>query len=235
MVAKAPYGCFSDHAARRPGGQGRETSRDPSAQKRHGRSAALVIPIADARHVGQRVPREDLDRAGHERRVVLAQLDPQRLGELARAVGQPGRRTAPRAHQLLTPQRLQGADQDRRAHALGLADRVQQRVDAVGAVDVRDPGRTEEDVGARRQTHVGMARRLAEVIGLGLHDPAGGVAVHDHAAQQGRVPPRAPAGRRRTPLGRRVQRGPGVGELLAHPRQRRPALALLGLEPRPLG
>ena len=29
----------------RPGGQGRETSREPSAQKRHGSSAAFVIPI----------------------------------------------------------------------------------------------------------------------------------------------------------------------------------------------
>ena len=54
---------------------------------------------------------------------------------------------APRrdAHHLEPAQRLQRADQDGRADALRLADGVQQRVDAVGAVDVGRPGRPVQD------------------------------------------------------------------------------------------
>ena len=43
--------------ARRPGGQGRETSREPKAQKRHGRSAAFVIPIRGPVTYGSGEPR----------------------------------------------------------------------------------------------------------------------------------------------------------------------------------
>ena len=50
---------FSGQTARRPGGQGRETSREPSAQKRHGSSAAFVIPIRGPGHVRQRRALED--------------------------------------------------------------------------------------------------------------------------------------------------------------------------------
>ena len=235
VPATAPYRRVTGQRRPEPGGQGRETSRDPSAQKRHGSSAALVIPIRGPGHVRQRLARQDPDGPGHQRRVVLAQLDPQRLGELPRAVGR-ARRTAARAHQLLAPQRLQRADQHRRAHALGLADRVR------AARGCRRSGRRRPCPGgpcrtcrARRHADVGVARRLGEVVGLGLDDHARAVAVPDHAAQQGRrhLEHRPVVEGRR--LGRRVQRRPGVGQLLAHPRQRRPALALLGLEPRPLG
>ena len=70
-------------------GRGRETLREPGTQKRHGRSAALVIPI--------RVPttgstssqpgggRLDRDRAAVEVGAVEVELDPERLRELARA------------------------------------------------------------------------------------------------------------------------------------------------------
>ena len=57
---------------------------------------------------------------------------------------------APLAHRLDALERLQRADQHRGADALGLADRVEQRVDAVGAVDVGARRRPEQDVRARR-------------------------------------------------------------------------------------
>ena len=43
---------------------------------------------------------------------------------------------AARAHEVEALERLERADQHGGAHALGLRDGVQQRVDAVGAVDV---------------------------------------------------------------------------------------------------
>ena len=119
-----------------PGGQGRETSREPTAQKRHGSSAALVIPIRAPVTYGSGSPA--WIRIGPSTSDVLfsRELDPERLGELARAVGQLAR--VPRRARISSSpaQRLQRADQHGRAHALRLADRVQQRVDAVGAVDV---------------------------------------------------------------------------------------------------
>ena len=51
---------------------------------------------------------------------------------------------AARAHLLDAVERLERADQHRRADPLGLDDRVEQRVDAVGAVDVGDAGRPEQ-------------------------------------------------------------------------------------------
>ena len=74
---------------------------------------------------------------------VEVELDVERLGELARAVAEVLARGAPRRSRIaLEPvERLQRADQHRGADALGLADRVEQRVDAVGAVDVGAAGR----------------------------------------------------------------------------------------------
>ena len=90
------------------------------------------------------------------------------------------------AHLLEALQRLQRADQDGRADVLRLADRVQQSVDPVGAVDVGGAGRAVQDRSARRQPHVGVAGRLAVVVGLGFDDPAGAALERDDAAEQGR-------------------------------------------------
>ena len=179
-----------------PGGQGRETSREPIAQKRHGSSAALVIPIRGPVTYGRRA-REDPDRAVDQRRVVLGQLDPQRLRQLARAVGQ-RRRAAALAHHPDPLERLQRTDQHRRAHALGLTDRVHQRVDAVGAVHVgRARAVRSSTRGARRQADVRVARRLGEVVRLGLDD-------HARASRRARRRTRAGRARRPAPGGRRT-------------------------------
>ena len=136
-------------------------------------------------------------------------------------------------------ERLERADQDRRADPLRLADRVDERVDAVGAVDVGRAGRAEEHVRARRQPDVGVAGGLGLVVGLGLHDHARRVArgaamqptrsraTSTHRAAR-RTSRRAAASRR----GLAVQLRAGVGELLAHARERRAALGHLGLQPR---
>ena len=127
-----------------------------------------------------------------------------------------------------------------------LADRVQQRVDAVGAVDVRPARRAEEDVRARRDADVGVAGRLGVVVGLGLddharrravaHDAAEHVAgdLHDGTARRTAGPDGLNAIPRLTGLAL-IQFRARVRQLLAHAVQRRPALGDLALQPRALG
>src|SRR4051794_15415473 len=89
-----------------------------------------LAPDADAR--------ADQDRASRQRRAVLVEANAQRLRELARpraevAVARWALRDEPTAfaHQLETRQRRQRTDQHPGADAVGLADRVEHRVDAV--------------------------------------------------------------------------------------------------------
>ena len=112
-----------------------------------------------------------------------------------------------------------------------LADGVQQRVDAVGAVDVGDAraARTAARC-ARVSPDVGVAGGLGVVVGLGLDDHARGVAVAHDAADEVAARPRAPGGRRTATVD--SQQRAGALELLADARQRRAALADLGLQPR---
>ena len=88
---------------RSPGGHGRETSREPSAQNRHGSSAALVIPIRGPVTYARPAGRRRIDATGPSTQVDVSfslEPDPQRLGELARAVAQSSRApAAARAHQ----------------------------------------------------------------------------------------------------------------------------------------
>ena len=94
-------------------------------------------------------------RTGPSTRLVPLQLeiDAERLRELARARSRdraPRSSAAPRAHQLEPVARLERADQHRRARRPRAShDRVEQRVDAVGAVDVGDARRPEQGAGAR--------------------------------------------------------------------------------------
>ena len=123
---------------------------------------------------------------GGEVGAVVLELDAECLGELAR----PGAQIAHRAHapaQLHegdAVERFQRADEDRRAHTLGLADRVEQGVDAVGPIHVGAPRWPEQRVGAGREADMGMAGGLGVVVGLGLDDHARALAVADHAADQ---------------------------------------------------
>ena len=216
--------------------------RLPRAQKRHGSSTALVIPMRVPTSRARRPAGcARLDRGSARRAATVplrSRLDAERLRELARAVAQVlvALDAAARAHQLDAVERLERADQHRGAHAHRLADGIEQRVDAVGAVDVGDAGRAEEGLGARRDADERVAGRLGVVVGLGLDDHAGWCRRGATTQPTGRGPPRAPGGRRTRAQGRssrqRVQRRAARGELLAHPRQRGPALADLRLEPR---
>ena len=76
------------------------------------------------------------------------------------------------------------ADENARADPRGLADRVQERVDAVGAVDVGRSRLAVQRLGARRQTRERVRGRLAFVVGLGLDDHTRRTPVLDGAADQ---------------------------------------------------
>ena len=128
-----------------PRGHGRETLRLPAAQKRHGSSTARVMPIRGADDERRRAPRPG---GGGP-----SAIGPPSSGVALRSrpmpsawVSLPGpeqrsvARSRPRRSRMRSRplERLERADQHRRADARGLDDDVQQRVDAVGAVDVGD-------------------------------------------------------------------------------------------------
>ena len=177
-------------AARSAAGHGRETLREPVAQKRQGSSAALVIPmrvpatISGASQPGGRGPA----RIGPRTRSVA--LSSRSMPSAC--VSFPGPEhscssacdAAPLAHGGDAGHRLERADQHRRARALGLAHRVDERMDAVGPVHVRRARAAEEHVRARGQADMGVARRLGLVVGLGLDDHAGAAPVRERAADQ---------------------------------------------------
>jgi hypothetical protein len=169
-------------------GRGRETCGLPARQKRHVHLVRRLQP--------RLARRANRDRPAREVAVVVQQPDRERHGELARARAEilAAVQPAALAHPPHPAQRLQRADQHRGAHALLLADRVQQRVDAVGAVDVGAAGAAEQRAGARGEPDVGVAGRLVLVVGLCLDDHAGGGAVFDDAADQipGHLQHRAP-------------------------------------------
>ena len=164
----------------------------PARQKRHGRSTALLIPMRvplwiscglcshDSRGgwivIGPRVRSQSLCSSPIASATVSLPGPEQSSSRLLHG--------ATLAHARDAAQRLQRADQHRGADALLLADGVQQRVDAVGAVDVGASGATEQRAGARGETDEGVAGRLVLVVGLGLNDHAGGGAVFDDAADQ---------------------------------------------------
>ena len=79
---------------------------------------------------------------------------------------------------------LERPDQDRGGVTLGLGDRVEQAVNAVGEVDVGPAGRAEEALVPRGAADVGVAGRVGDVVGLGLDDDAGGRADAQRAADQ---------------------------------------------------
>ena len=135
---------------------------------------------------GRRGSRGSDDDRISDRGPVQVQPDAERLGQLARSRAEVlgPLESPPRAHEVEALERLERADQNRRAHALLLADRVQQRMDAVGAVHVGVAGRTEQHARARGQPGVRVAGRLRLVVGLRLDYPPGGAAVREHAADE---------------------------------------------------
>ena len=140
----------------------------------------------DPRRAGAPLASQHLDRAVDQRAPVEREPDPERLGELAGPRAELALATHPAAgaHLVDAVERLERADQDRRPDALLLRNGVQERMHAVGEVDVGVAGRPEQRPRARREPGEGVAGRLLHVVALGLDDPPGGPAVADHAADQ---------------------------------------------------
>ena len=206
-------------ACPRPFGHGRQTEREPAAQNRHGSSAALVMPMrGPTSSSGDSQP----GRGGSIAIGPPSRSEPLRSSSMSSAwVSLPGpeqrssvRGTpAPLAHQLEPLERLQRADQHRGADALVLADGVEERVDAVGAVDVGARRRAEQDVRAGGEADVRVAGGLGLVVGLGLDDRA-------RPSRRGAGRSRRGRGRRRRRRARRtrgspVELGPRPLQLLA--------------------
>ena len=172
------------------GGHGRETQPLAASQKRHWSSTAFVMPIRGAdgdRRLGAGLARARSGSGPSWRLVPFEpERDRQRLRELARPRAEllAARTPATAPHQVQPLDRLERADQHGGPDALRLANGVQQRVDAVRAVDVRGPRRAEEVLGARGAAAEGVTGRLLLVVALGLDDAAGGAAVCDGAADQ---------------------------------------------------
>ena len=117
---------------------------------------------------------------------VQRQAHAERLRELARPRAEIalGHRSTAHSHQVHAVDRLERADEHRGPHPLLLAHRVEQRVDAVGEVDVGRARGAEQDVGAAREAHVGVAGGLVHVVALGLDDAPRRLAVTQNAADQ---------------------------------------------------
>lgn len=118
--------------------------------------------------------RRQQERVAGEVGLVLAEADPQRLGQLAGAGAEfgIGLVAAALAHRLEAVGRLQRPDQDRGGVALRFGDGVEQAVDTVGEVDVGVAGRAEEDPGALGQPDVGVTGGVVGLVALGLDDRA---------------------------------------------------------------
>ena len=156
------------HARRRPRRVLTRRGRcEPASQKRQGRSAAFVIPIRTPVTIVRPIERGTrLDRIGPVRpsatcRSARARCRAPGSACPARCRGAPRacRGRAALAHQVDALGRLERADQDRGADARVLDDRVQQRVDAVGAVDVGDARRARTAGGCARSGRRGRGRR----------------------------------------------------------------------------
>ena len=134
----------------------------------------------------RRRPAGDHDRPSDQVGAVELESDPQRLRELARPRAQvlDALDAAALAHQLDPLDRLERADQHRGADALGLADRVQTRVDPVREVHVGTARRAEQDAGAVGQADERVGGGLGVVIRLGLDDHPRRALVREHASDQ---------------------------------------------------
>ncbi len=130
--------------------------------------------------------RQQQERVARQIGAVLGEIDAERLGQLARARAEiaVGALAAPRPHRLELSGRLERPDQHRRRLALGLGDEVEQRVDAVGEVDVGAAGWAEEDLGAIGETDVGVAGGIVALVALGLDDDPAAAREEEPAADQ---------------------------------------------------
>ena len=150
------------------------------------------------------------DRAGSDRSVMPSARvrlpGPRQNSRGAERAGRTARAAGPAApHQRLAFERLERADQHRRRPAFGFGHGVDEVVDAVVQVDVRDPRRTVERRVARGRPGRRVARgiRFADV-GLDLDDDAGR---RRRRQSRARGPCRSDRARRRASGARRSRAG----------------------------
>ncbi len=175
--------------------------RLPAAQKRQGRSTALVIPIRGPVTTAAGGPSGPSSRNGSRPRSAPLRSRPMPSASVSlpgpRAELALGTLAAASPHLLDAGGRLQRPDQHRRRLALRFGDGVEQAVDAVGEVDVGAPRRPEEDLGAIGEADVGVAGGVVALVALGLDD-------RRRRRLRRRAGSRPGRGRRRGPSGRRT-------------------------------
>ena len=151
--------------------------------------------------------------------------DAERLAEPPRPGAEQPRvvEPAPLAHRLEPVRRLERPHEHGARDALVLADEVQAPVDAVGAVDVRVPGRAEHRGVARGTAAVAVARRVLVVVGLDLDDRAADAVDEQRRADQRRRDLVDAAGEEPQPGSARVvadEGGDGKGDQRRYRRRR---------------
>ena len=138
---------------------------------------------------------EQRERLAQRIGTALAELDGERLADLARARAEiaNGFEAAALPASLDAGGRLEGADEDGGRGPLGLGDEVEHRVDPVAEVDVGVAGRPEQRRVAPGRPAEGVAGGIAALIGLGLDDRPADAVVEQGAADQlgGHLPRRA--------------------------------------------
>ena len=137
-----------------------------------------------AHDVDSLLGRVESERLPVKPRTVELTGDAERLTEAARAGAQePFVFESPACtHGLDALGRLERADEHRGRFAFGLAHEVEAPMHAVGAVDVRVPGRTEHGLVALGAAAVGMARRIEVVVRLSLDNPPADAVDEERAA-----------------------------------------------------
>ena len=129
---------------------------------------------------------QELEGRAVEREAVLLAGHPERLAEAAGAGTEAAKvvEAAAGAHLVETVPRLDSAEEDGGRSALLLADKIQAPMHAVGAVDVRVPGRAEHRAVAGRLPSEAVARRILLVVGLDLDDRPADAVDEERAADE---------------------------------------------------
>jgi hypothetical protein len=111
--------------------------------------------------------------SGAEVQAVLLRANRNGLSESARASSKvdQGRLVASKAHEMDTIKRLKGAQQDAGSDTAGFARDVHQKVQTVGAINVRVPVIEKQRLVSRPESSVGMPGGVAHYVSFCFHDP----------------------------------------------------------------
>ena len=116
----------------------------------------------------------------------MGEREPERLAQLAGAVGKSHRLATPATHLVDAGHRRDRTDEHGRAAAARAGDDVGAGVDAVRQVAVQVARRTEHHRVARRLPAERVGGRIVRRVGLHLHDAADTRTVHEQLVEQRR-------------------------------------------------